>query len=247
MEQTMIARRNEAMWSGSTVSRCNIMEEACERIKMERVIVRAGTCWKPKCYPYGEALQWLLIQSGEGYIATDTQAFPIEESALYVVDFDRESFRIQAGKTQLELVRVVSRMIDIDRCQIGKSHMIFPRFRPLSQAWGFTMHAINDSDSNLKASVLIENRKLGSHNMNRLCSKGAGAAHANPDCLEKYDQWCIAMPGADFTFHIDEKELLVREGDVVFIPHGGRFSSRCGDTGKIDYVFFTLSRAYENL
>lgn len=222
-----------------------VLPGVCPRVRTERVVVPAGATWAPELYAPHTYIQILLVQSGSGYIATPSQAYNLEGSAVFVPDFDREPVTVVAGRQAVELLRIVGDMIEVDHLQLGKSHLIFPRFRPLAKGWEYTARPLTLDGAGARGFVLIENRKLGCYNMGYISSFGKGAATVGKTALAQYDQWCIAMPGADFTLTAGGQQASMAAGDVAFVPKGTEFCSACGAAGRIDYVWLHLSRAYE--
>lgn len=222
-----------------------ILDGACDRVRVSRCTVRAGADWTPELYPRPGVTQMLLFLNAGGYVTTPTQAFSITEPALFVPEFDKEPFTVHAGEHMLHCIQIISQMNAEDCNQIKKSHMVFPRFRPFSQAWEHTMRPIDAPDSNTRAFVLIENRKLGANNMGILRSDRPGASYVEQTTLEAFDQFVIALEGADCTMCVQEEEVHLRQGDVAFIPKGVPFRFRCGPEGRIHHVWYHLNRAYD--
>lgn len=222
-----------------------VLEGACERIQMSRCTLKAGAVWEPERYAYQDKIQIFLFLNPTGYVRTDKQAFPLSDAAVFVPNFDREPFFIHAGAEQLECVRVVGDFNEQDRLEIGKSHMIFPRFRLLKDAWEHTTRETIQPYANTRGFVLIENRKLGSYNMGWYHSDKPSCALLGFNRLPAYDQWCVALADADYTCCVDENSAKMQAGDILFIPRGASFSSRCGQDGKISYVWLMLNRAYD--
>lgn len=222
-----------------------VLAGACDRAELFRCTIQAGYAWKPPLFPRPAVTQMFLFLGAGGYVATPTQAFSITEPSLFVPDFDREEVAIQAGSQPLECIRIVSRMNEEDCNQIGKSHMVFPRFRPFSQAWEHTMRTIDAEGSNTRAFVLIENRKLGANNMGLFRSARPGASEVAEDMLPTYDQFIFCLEQAGCTLWVEEEETALREGDIAYIPHGSRFRFGCGPDGRIHHVWYALNRAYD--
>ena len=222
-----------------------ILNGACGRVRISRCTVRAGADWTPELYPRPGVTQMLLFLNAGGYVTTPAQAFPITEHSLFVPEFDKEAFTVHAGAQALRCIQIVSQMNEEDCSQIKKSHMVFPRFRPFSQAWEHTMRPIDAPDSNTRGFVLIENRKLGANNMGILRSDRPGASRVEESALEAYDQFIIGLEGADCTMFVRDEQAPFRQGDVAFIPKGAAFRFQCGPEGRIHHVWYHLNRAYD--
>lgn len=222
-----------------------ILAGSCDRAAVVRHTITAGASWKPELYPRPEITQMLLFLKGSGYVMTETKAFNICEPALFVPDFDKEPVTVKAVGEDLECLQIISRMNPEDCRQLNKSHMVFPRFRPFSQAWEHTMNIIDGPDSNVSGYVLIENRKLGANNMGIFRSKVPGKSKIDKDCLPTYDQFVIGLAGANCILEADSEQTELKEGDVAFIPRNTEFGFASGENGMIHHVWFTLNRAYD--
>lgn len=222
-----------------------ILEGICDRAAVYRCTLKAGCSWQPALYAWPKTTQMFLFLNAGGYITTERQAFPITEAALFVPAFDREMVTVRAGQDDLVCIRIVSQMNEEDCDQLRKSHMIFPRFRPFSQAWEHTMRSIDDPGSHVRGFVLIENRKLGANNMGLLDSQRPGAAFVAESVLPTYDQFVIALEGAGCILGAGGEESRLQAGDIAFIPRNTPFRFRCGEDGRIHHIWFCLNRAYD--
>ena len=234
----------DKMCKENNVSSIPLLEGSCDRVSLSRVEVRPGNMWEPELYPFPETTQMILFLRGKGYVAADIKAYNICGPALFVPGFDREKVRVSAAGGPLVCLRIVSRMNEEDCAQIKKSHMVFPRFRPFSQAWEHTMNTIDDPGSNTRAFVLIENRKLGANNMGIFRSE-PGIAKINADILPAYDQFVIGLEGACCTLYAGNESAAFGEGDVAFIPRNTEFRFDCGESGRIHHLWYSLNRAYD--
>lgn len=61
------------------------------------------------------------------------------------------------------------------------------------------------------------------------------------------EQWYFMIDGSRFTYVADGQEIPVEEGDISFTPHGTSHGSKCDEEGYINYVWFELNRAWEEL
>lgn len=232
--------------TGKDVLRTPVLESACDRVQMTRYIVKAGTAWQPDLYSRPQVTQMILFLGGKGYVTTETRAFNITEPALFVPEFDKEAVTVKAVGEDLECLQIVSRMNEEDCNQINKSHMVFPKFKPFSEAWENTMNTIDAPDSNMRAFVLIENRKLGANNMGIFCSAGPGSSRTLEDKLPAYDHFVIALDGADYLLTAGGETVEIKAGDAAYIPKQTPFAFSCKENGKIHHVWYSLNRAYDN-
>ena len=230
------------------VSEKEILENSCDRLKITRCILKAGTSWNPEKYAYGKGIQIFVMLNATGYIYTDTQTFNVTEPSIFVPNFDRENFCICAGGKDQEIIRIAGNFSERDSIEIGKSHLMFPRFRLLSAGWEHTTRETIKEGANVRAFVLIENRKLGSYNMGHYMTGSEGVSSDFCDnCLPTYDQWCIGVNNADFTVTVNGETEKVGSGDMAFIPRGSHYSYSSTPEGKLDMIWFMLNRAHDNV
>ncbi len=225
--------------------RDEILAQVCDRVRLIRHTIKKGTFWTPELYSRPKTTQMLLFLDGSGYVKTETAAYNISEPALFVPEFDKETVTVKAVEEDIECMEIISQMNPEDCNQINKSHMVFPRFRPFSQAWEYTMDIFDSPEANAAGYVLIENRKLGANNMGILRSKTVGKSKISKDCLPTYDQFVIGLSGASCMMKVNEEEVKLEEGDVAFIPKGTEFEFSSGEEGMIHHIWFTLNRAYD--
>ncbi len=228
-----------------TSERDEILAQVCDRVRLIRHTIKKGTFWTPELYSRPKTTQMLLFLDGSGYVKTETAAFNISEPALFVPEFDKETVTVKAVEEDIECLEIVSQMNPEDCNQINKSHMVFPRFRPFSQAWEYTMDIFDGPEANAAGYVLIENRKLGANNMGILRSRVPGKSIIQKDCLPAYDQFVIGLSGASSFLNVNGETVKLEEGDVAFIPKGSEFDFRSEESGMIHHIWFTLNRAYD--
>ena len=101
------------------------------------------------------------------------------------------------------------------------------------------------NETNVCGFILIENRKYGANNMGFFISEKPGPCKTREDSQIAYDQYVIAMEGADFSLTMDDETVDMREGDIALIPRTHKFTFSCGQEGKIHHVWYSLNRAYD--
>lgn len=138
-----------------------ILPGSCPRLEISRCFIKAGHVWAPQKYAYQDKVQIFVLLHATGFVLTGTQAFNVTDSAVFVPNFDREDFEIHAGSKDQEIIRIIGNFSERDVLEIGKSHLIFPRFRLVKDGWEYTTRETTKPNANTRAFVLIENRKLG--------------------------------------------------------------------------------------
>lgn len=61
------------------------------------------------------------------------------------------------------------------------------------------------------------------------------------------DQWYFMLDGADFIYNAGDTPMAVKEGDVSYTPHGMSHGSSCEKDGTINYLWFEMNRAWDNI
>ena len=242
-----ISRRTDDQPAEAGIVCCTPVLEGVSggRVKICRLRIPTGEEWQPELFEGPETTQMILFLSGKGYVCTDSRAFEIREPALFVPYFDREKVMVRAVGEPISAVQIISRMNEEDQNWLRKSHMVFPNFRPFSQAWEHTMNTISSPEANLRGFMLIENRKLGANNMGIFRSASRGASASKEDTLPCYDHYVIALDGAEFTLRAGEDTVNLETGTISLIPAGTPFSFFCGPEGRIFHVWYSLNRAYD--
>ncbi|NCB62982.1 MAG: hypothetical protein EOM52_05110 [Clostridia bacterium] len=220
------------------VSRVPILTGEYKDAALERVSLLPGADFTPELYSKTEHNQVFLFTSGKGYIATPRRVFQIEEAAVFVPDFDRESVTIHCAadaKESLELIHVVTELSDYDKTCFKESRMSLPRFRGVSQAW----HYKEDfTGAEIQQMMLLEHRNLGRLSMG--ANFGTGPNYIGQHIHNELEQWYIMLPGASFTYTAEDEKIHVEGGDVTYTPHGSHHGSECAEGEKFAYVLFEL-------
>lgn len=221
-----------------------ILEEASDRAVLTRVKLGAKAVWYPELVQRPKMTHILLFTNGTGYVAVGGTAYNITGPARFIPDFDKEKVTVQAGSEGLECIEIKAAQNSENAIQINKSHLVFPDFRPFSRAWECNMANIGN-DTNVRGFILIENRKYGANNMGFFVSAASGPCKTLKDSQIAYDQYVIAMEGADFSLTVDNETIAMKEGDIALIPRNHEFTFSCGEEGKIHHVWYSLNRAYD--
>ena len=79
------------------LAREEVLPGVCDEITMHRCTLKAGTALKPAVYAFEEKMQIFLFVMGNGYITTDTEAYRIDDRAVFVPNFNKDEILIKAG------------------------------------------------------------------------------------------------------------------------------------------------------
>ena len=221
----------------------DMLQGVCDRARLQRIALAPGQSLPLPSFPYPQVTRMYLLLATDGFVRSGNQALPLTEPALFVPSSSLPA-SLQAGDSPMAVWAVETDMNEEDQNQLGKSHMVFPRFRPLSQAWEHTMRPLSQG-CGTQGFVLIENRKLGANNMGLLRSQPGAEARVAPFTLPTYDHFFFALEDCDCTLLSGPSSAPLLGNTAAFVPHGEPVSLSCGPEGRIHLVWLTLNRAYD--
>lgn len=216
------------------LSRVGVLVGEYQDMEIFRCTLEAGATWSPTLYQEQEKCQMLVFTQGTGYVATPHKAFNIDEVAVFVPEFDREPFQIQAD-TELSVLQIVATLNDYDRENLEESRISLPRFRPVSQAWTYVE---NFKSADIRSYTLIEHRMLGRLSMGAVY--GTGPNVVGQHIHNELQQWYYALPGAQFTYQVSGEEIPFEAGDLSYTPSGNYHGTSAIEGQRFDYIWFEL-------
>ena len=190
-------------------------------------------------------MQLLFFTSRNGILQYGNRIFSIDEQAVFIPDFDRESITVLGGEKGLSFIRIIGPMTDIDHRQMENCQYVLPRFVKLSDSVEYTERFTQESGSKVVSHSIIAGRHLGRYTMG--WNIGAGPDFIGQHTHPTLEQWYFMIDGSEFTYLAGDNAIPVREGDVSFTPHGTSHGSECNEDGYINYVWFELNRAWEEI
>ena len=113
--------------------------------------------------------------------------------------------------------------------------MSLPRFRGVSEAWHYKE---NFTGADIQQMMLLEPRNLGRLSMG--ANFGTGPNYIGQHIHNELEQWYYALPGAKFTYHVNDEEIPFNEGDLSYTPHGNYHGTSAEDGQRFDYIWFEL-------
>lgn len=222
-----------------------ILEETCPEVSLELCTLKAGAAKDFETYSFEDRMQIFTFTSGNGMVKTGKKIFVIDEQSVFIPDFDRDRLQITAGDEDMEFIHIVGPMNDTDRRQMNHCQYVLPRFVKFSEAIQYTERFTQESGAKVKQHSIIAGRHLGRYTMGWVIGKGPDfvGQHTHPSL----EQWYFMLQGADFTYDAGDRSIAVKEGDVSFTPHGTSHGSTCAEDGFINYVWFELNRAWDEI
>lgn len=222
------------IFDANGLARQSVLTDEYKDVAIYKCTLAAGAKWEPELYPEHEKVQMLLFTQGTGYVATPHKAFQIEEVSVFVPWFDQERFFIQADQ-ELSFLQIVATLSDYDRENMAESRIALPRFRPVSQGWTYEE---NFKTPDIKSYTLIEHRYFGRLSMGAVYGKGPNVVGQHVH--NELEQWYYALPGAQFTYHVNGEDILFQEGDLSYTPHGNYHGTSAEEGQRFDYIWFEL-------
>lgn len=246
MNQITIFKREELQQSfenGYSASR--ILEETCPDVSLQLCTLKAGVKRTFETFSRQEKMQIFVFTAGEGAVLCGTGIFVIDEQSVFIPDFDQDTLELAAGEQDLEFIHIVGTMNDTDRRQMDHCQYVLPRFVKFSQAIQYTERFTQESGAKVKQHSIIAGRHLGRYTMGWVIGKGPDfvGQHTHPSL----EQWYFMLQGADYTYEAGPVPIKVKEGDVSFTPHGTSHGSSCDENGFINYLWFELNRAWDDI
>lgn len=240
MTKVSIQRKNEGK---STIekglSQKPLLPGASNDVEIYQCKLDAKNKIIPELFKYEDKIQFFFFTNASGYVATDSIAHNITDKAVYVPDYDREPFFIQAGEEDLNFVHFIGKQNKIDVDMMNECHIVLPRFRLLKDSWRYTEGFTGDAGSNVKSHMVLEHEYFGRYSMGWNCGTGPTfiGEHTHPDL----EQWYYGLDDTEFYYIAGDEEYEFQGGDishtVIGTPHGSK-----SDAGKkIDYVWFELA------
>lgn len=246
MNQITIFKREELQQSFENgYSAYRILEETCPDVSLQLCTLKAGVKRTFETFSRQEKMQIFVFTAGEGAVLCGTRIFVIDEQSVFIPDFDQDTLELAAGERDLEFIHIVGTMNDTDRRQMDHCQYVLPRFVKFSQAIQYTERFTQESGAKVKQHSIIAGRHLGRYTMGWVIGKGPDfvGQHTHPSL----EQWYFMLQGADYTYEAGSVPIKVKEGDVSFTPHGTSHGSSCDENGFINYLWFELNRAWDDI
>lgn len=222
-----------------------ILSETCPGITICKCCLKSGSTFEVETYAESDRMQLLFFTTCSGIVKSGKKIYMIDDQAVFVPDFNRERVFITAADTDLYFIRITGLMTEIDHRQMKNCQYVLPRFVRLRESIEYTERFTQESGSKVVSHSIIAGRHLGRYTMG--WNIGAGPDFIGQHTHPTLEQWYFMIDGSKFTYVAGGDEILVNEGDVSFTPHGTSHGSECGEDGFINYVWFELNRAWEEI
>ncbi len=220
-------------------ARQEILEGVYDQARFFKCALLPGSSIKPKTFSITEHNQLFIFTRGKGFITTPRRAWNITEVGVFIPEFDKEEFTINASsdsKEPLEFLHIITELSDYDKTCLKEARITLPRWRGLSEGW--TYYEDFKDENNITSIMLIEHRNLGRLSMGAVLGKG-------PDTIGEHihnelQQWYFPLPGSSFTYTADGESIHMIGGDLSFTPSGSVHGSSAAEGEIFDYIWFEL-------
>ena len=222
-----------------------ILADTCPGIKICKCRLQPGVEKELEVYGEDEKMQLIFFTSKSGIIKSGNKIFHIDDQAVFIPDFDREKVVLLADDREIQFIRITGPMTEIDHRQMKNCQYVLPRFVRLRESIEYTERFTQESGSKVVSHSIVAGRHLGRYTMG--WNIGAGPDFIGQHTHPTLEQWYFMIDGSDFTYVAGGEKIPVHEGDVSFTPHGTSHGSECEEDGYINYVWFELNRAWEEI
>ena len=209
-------------------------------LKLYECVLKAGSRYEPELYGLKDRMQMFFFVNATGYVATKNRAWNIDEQGIFIPNYDKEAFWIEAGKEDLVFVHIVGVMNAYDEKEFIDYHIILPNMRRRSECFRFTEYYTGKIGSLIESRRLVLDTAFGRWFVGMDDGEGEEAfvgKHAN----EHLHQWNYVLPGSHFKYIVDGKEGEAKSGDVIFIPKVAVNSARPVGGRGIHYLWIKFA------
>ncbi len=224
----------------------DILPGTCPGITIKKCRLSPGCSVLPRVYSRQDKMQiFFFTRPGGGMLRAGNRFFALKEQGVFVPAFDRDPLTITAGHEALEYLHIIGPMTDIDRRQMDRCSFVLPKMTFLSDSIEYTERFTQESGSHVVSHSILAGRHLGRYTMG--WNIGAGPDFIGQHTHPTLEQWYFMLDDSDFIYRAGNQNIHVEAGDISFTPHGTSHGSECDSNGYINYVWFELNRAWEDL
>ncbi len=246
MQEIKIVKASEILFEYKDgYAETEILANTCPGIRICKCRLQAGVEKELEIYGENDKMQLLFFTTKSGVLKSGHKIYSIDDQAVFIPDFDREKVTLIAAEEEMQFIRITGPMTEIDHRQMKNCQYVLPRFVRLRESIEYTERFTQESGSKVVSHSIIAGRHLGRYTMG--WNIGAGPDFIGQHTHPTLEQWYFMIDGSEFNYLAGGNVIPVGEGDVSFTPHGTSHGSECTKDGFINYVWFELNRAWEEL
>ncbi len=189
---------------------CTAIDTGLDGISFFRCTIKAGEAVTPK--PDAEELIVFLFNGNSAFVQTRKDIFNITEPSVFVPDFDRSPYTIQAIE-DLEFMMCVFTMNEWDKAFFKGWNLHLPFFSKYSDGVRFNYMG---RSKRLGSWSLIQPFQLGHLSLSVICGRG-GKTESQGNPLQ--NQWLYAVGDSRYQLSVNNEEASDEiAGSFRFIP-----------------------------
>lgn len=209
-------------------------------LKLYECTLKAGCRYEPELFDLTDRMQMFFFVNATGYVATKMRAWNIEEQGIFIPNYKKEKFWIEAGEHDLTFVQIIGVMNAYDQKEYIDYHIILPNMRGKSQCFRFTEYYTGKLGSTIESRRLVLDTAFGRWFVGMNDGEGE-EAFVGEHVLEHFQQWNYVLPGSDFKLTVDGIESEAKAGEAYFIPKGSVQSAKPNPGGGIHYLWIKFA------
>lgn len=246
MQEIKIVKESEVKFNYTNgYAETELLTDTCPGIRICKCRLQAGEKKELEVFGEDEKMQLLFFTTKSGIVKSDNTIYAIDDQAVFIPDFDRQKVVLIAGDEEMQFIRITGPMTEVDHRQMKNCQYALPRFVRLRESIEYTERFTQESGSKVVSHSIVAGRHLGRYTMG--WNIGAGPDFIGQHTHPTLEQWYFMIDGSEFNYLAGGNVIPVKEGDVSFTPHGTSHGSECAEDGFINYVWFELNRAWEEL
>lgn len=224
----------------SGLERKVLAKDSHPELELYECRLQPGCRYEPDLYALTDSMQMFFFVNATGYVATKNRAWNIEEQGIFIPNFDKEPFWIEAGSKELLFVHIVGNMNAYDEKEFIDYHIILPNMRGKSKCFRFTESFTGKAGSTIESRRLVLDTAFGRWFVGMDDGEGADAFVA-PHMHEHLQQWNYVLPDSNFKYTVDGKSYEANPGDAYYIPKGKQHSAEPEEGQGIHYLWIKFA------
>lgn len=226
--------------NGTDLSRRELAAGTHPDLKLYECTLKAGCRYEPELLGLDDRMQMFFFVNATGYVATKKKAWNIEEQGIFVPNYKKEAFWIEAGEEDLKFVHIVGVMNAYDEKEFIDYHIILPNMRGKSKSFKYTEYFTGKAGSTIETRRLVLDTAFGRWFVGLADGKGE-SAFVGEHVQEHLQQWNYVLPESKFKYTVNDVEKDAEVGEAFFIPKGSSYSAKPEKDGEIHYLWIKFA------